>query len=159
MKQFCTVCASIFLFCGSLCGIETIHDIPYSGLVLNKVELKGAVISDFHFANNQKFIRVAPGERFECHAQYEIDASELDSLHRYHLIFGLYGQGPQNAITSSIGLIDFEGSSFLELTAPEEKGIYEVRVSILEGLTYNRAKENWNQTATAKTILGIVVVE
>jgi len=154
------VILSLFLtlFALNLPAVESLDKFPYSGLVLDKVELQGIEISDFMFENQKKFISVGPDETFSCTMFYEVDADDLENFHLYHLVIGLHDDGPQDCVVTSFGLRDAEGSKIVQLKAPQKKGVYEVRVAVGKGITCDQANEDWLSNNSTKTVLGIVLV-
>jgi len=150
-----------FLFLGglSLHAVESLDQLPYAGLILDKVEIDGITIRNFQFGNGKKYTHVFPEKKVICKMDYEIDADELKTLRRHHLVIGLYGDGPQECVTSSLGFADSSGTSTVKLKAPKTPGIYEVRVSVGQGLTCEGAKKSWHEKAGPNSVLGFVVVE
>ncbi len=153
------LCLFLTLFTINLSAVESLDKFPYSGLILDKVELQGIEISDFKFENQKKLITVSPDETFSCTMSYEVDADDLESFHIYHLVIGLYDDGPQDCIVTSFGFRDAKGSKIVQLKAPEKKGVYEVRAAVGKGITCDQAKEDWVSNSSTKTVLGIVLVK
>lgn len=169
MKTFLTIILSCLLsvagICGTVLAVENINryaseDIPGMGLITDTVTFDGITISQFAFENDKKFTFVEPEESFSARMHYQIDASVLKTLHRHHLIIGLYDDGPQQCILHSYGIKDSEGDVCVTLKAPEKKGVYQVRFCHAIGLTDDQAHKAWweGDGPSAKTIVGIVIV-
>lgn len=139
--------------------------IPGIGLICESVSFDGITISHFRFMNEKnkeaKYIFVKPGQEFNAHMQYYIDADKLKTLHLHHLIIGLHEDGPQKCVLHSLGIKNSAGDASVTLKAPEKEGAYQVRFCHSEGLTDEGAKEAWwkGEGPSAKTIVGIVVVK
>lgn len=137
---------------------SSLNDLPYAGLIMNKVDLDGIEVSNFEFENDSRIVHVKPGETFSCSMDYEIDADDLKTLHLNHLVIGLSNDGPQDCILHSFGIMDDSGTITAELQAPEERGAYEVRLSRSRTLTCDSAKKEWWKKNAANTVIGYVIV-
>ncbi len=137
---------------------SSLNDLPYAGLILDKVDLDGIEVSHFKFENDGRVVHVKPNEIFSCSMDYEIDADDLKTMHLNHLVIGLSGHGPQECILHSFGVMDDSGTLTTELQAPEERGAYEVRLSRSRTLTCESAKKDWWKKNSANTVVGYVVV-
>ena len=159
--------AAICMACLSapLLGVECIDkyakDIPGIGLISDSIEFDGITISQFRFNNDKKYIFVEPGQAFTAYMHYAIDASQLETLHRHHLIIGLHEDGPQECILHSYGIMNSEGDVDVNMKAPKKEGTYQVRFCHSVGLSDDDAKTAWwkGEGPSAKTIVGIVVVK
>lgn len=163
------------LFLSAVLGFACIHaqlqafdtinkyaeEVPGIGLISDSIEFDGITISQFQFENDKKFIFVDPEQSFSARMHYQIDASALKTLHRHHLIIGLYDDGPQHCILHCYGIKDSEGDVCVTLQAPKKKGVYQVRFCHAIGLTDEQAQKAWwrGEGPSAKTIVGIVVVK
>lgn len=157
---FCVSCLN-----ASECAFDSIDkyadEIPGIGLIADSIKFDGITISHFRFENDKKYVISNPGETIPAYMHYAIDASALKTLHRHHLIIGLYDDGPQECILHSYGIKDSEGDVSVNLIAPEKKGVYQVRFCHSIGLTDEQAQKAWwrGKGPSAKTIVGIVVVK
>lgn len=137
------------------------NEVPGIGLILDSIHFDGISISDFQFENGRKHITVQPGQSFSAKMNYKIDADQLSALERHNFVIGLYDNGPQECILHHYGLRDCEGDVDVTLTAPLEKGVYQVRFCHSVDLTEAEAHKAWwrGEGPSAKTIVGIVVVK
>lgn len=135
--------------------------IPGIGLISDSIAFDGIAISNFAFETNHKYIFVKANEEFNAEMDYAIDADAMSSLNLHHFIIGLQGDGPQDCVLHALGVRDSKGHATVTLTAPKNKGVYQVRFCHAVGLTYEQAKEAWwrGEGASADTIVGIVVVQ
>ena len=145
--------------CTSGFSIEKdIQKLPYSGLVLDSVDLDGIKIEGFKFENDYRIIHVKPDEEFTCYFHYQIESKHLKNFNLHHVVIGLYDDGPQECVFHSLGIKDSSGSLAVSLKAPSEKGVYEVRFSRSKCLSCDKAKEDWWKESSHKSVLGFVVV-
>ncbi|MDP1835918.1 MAG: hypothetical protein Q8K75_08325 [Chlamydiales bacterium] len=140
---------------------DYVKDVPGIGLISDIVKFDGIEISNFTFAENNKYIFVHPEEEFVADMDYAINSELLTSLHLHHFIIGLADDGPQACIIHSLGLGDKSGHATVTLKAPKKSGVYQVRFCHTETLTDQQAFNAWwrGDGPSAKTIVGIVVVK
>jgi hypothetical protein len=135
---------------------------PWIGLIANELTFGPLTISRINIHDGEKFALVAPGEVLEGSLQYSINAKELSTLHRYHLVIGIDGEGAQDCVTHTIGICNSKGIGNFKLTAPEKAGIYQVKFMFVEGLTCSRAQELWNsgeKEPSSEATIGVIIVE
>lgn len=137
------------------------NEIPAIGMIADKVDYEGITLSDFKFLNGKKYVFCSPKEEVTALVNYAIDHDQLESLHLHHFIYGLYPDGPQGCLVRSFGFVDREGSTSFTIKAPCNKGVYEVRFSHGEGLTFETASEEWWKQGNppSNTIMGVLIVE
>ena len=172
-KNIFTFLLSIFLimevalFAGFSDGAK--HDLhkyfekaPWIGLIADEIHFGPISISHVSIHHGDKLAVVAPEETLHGSLKYRIDAEELKSMHRYHLVVGIHGEGSQDCITHTLGVWDSKGKGNFTLTAPKHPGIYQVRFLLVEGLTCSHAQNLWNsgekEPSSAATI-GVIIVE
>jgi len=151
---------------------DYINDIPGIGLILDEVDFDGIKLRHLTFLRENeeddssvianKYVITQPGKTHKVAVDYELNKDVLENFQVHHLIFGLYKNGPQGCLLHSLGLLDRKGTAEFEVTAPEKPGVYQLRFCHATGLgTFEDVKEAWwkDQAKTAKTIMGIVVVQ
>jgi len=138
-----------------------LNEIPGIGLILDEVEYEGLALKNFFFSNGKRFIVCPPETVIEATVDYELHPEMLETLHLHHFIYGLDPSGPQGCLVKSLGYFESEGSAKLEIKAPKDKGVYQVRFCHGEALTYEAAEEVWwnEGNPPEKTVMGIIVVE
>jgi hypothetical protein len=165
------VCAFLFT-CNSLtAGVTSdakkylnsyYQECPWLGLIANEISYGPIKISDVNIHHGDKLAVVAPEETLHGTLKYRIQSKDLESLHLYHLVIGIKGEGAQDCITHSLGVWGSKGKGTFTLVAPKKPGIYEVRFLLTDGLTCENARNSWNsdgeEPSNAATI-GVIIVE
>lgn len=141
---------------------EFIQECPWIGLVASEITYGPITISEVNIHDGDKLAVVAPGEILNGMLKYRVDSKDLQSLHLYHLVIGIKGQGPQDCITHNLGMWSSEGKGRFTLKAPEKPGIYEVRFLLTQALLCSNARDAWDSDqgipSSAATI-GIIIVD
>ncbi len=156
------ICAPNSTYAGESHGFSKyVESIPGIGLISDTIEFDGITISDFLLENGKKYIFCEGNQEVNIRFNYEINSSKLETLHLNHLIIGLYDDGPQKCVLSTLGITDSKGTAEITLVAPEKAGAYQVRFCLSEGLTDERAMKAWwrGEGPSAKTIMGIFIVK
>lgn len=141
---------------------EYFKEFPWIGLIANKISYGPITIYDVNIDDADKLAIVAPGETLHGSLRYKVHSKHLDSLHRYHLVIGIKGQGAQDCVTHTLGIWDSKGKGRFTLKAPLQTGVYEVRFLFTEGLTCEGAQDAWNSgvdTPTSAATIGVIIVE
>jgi len=140
---------------------EYFNDMPWIGLVADKINYGPITISRVHIKNSEKFAIVKPGETIEGSLKYKIN-SDQSKVNLYHLVIGIKGVGAQDCVTHTLSLWDSKGKGNFTLTAPLKPGVYEVRFLFHEGVTCDDAKEVWNsgeKDPSSKATIGVIIVK
>jgi hypothetical protein len=167
--QLLAIAISTFLFVTSVTALDVakplkdyLQECPWLGLIANQITFGPITVSNVHIHDKDKLAIVAPGEKLNGSLKYKVDAKDLESLHRYHLVIGIKGEGAQDCVTHNLGIWNSKGTGNFTLKAPEKQGIYEVRFLLSEGLTCCGARDVWNsgqdKPSSAATI-GVIIVE
>ena len=141
---------------------EYLQECPWLGLVTNEITYGPITVSNVNIHDGQKLAFAVPGETLKGALNYKVDSEYLDSLHLYHLVIGIKGEGAQDCITHNLGLWNSRGHGHFTLKAPEKPGLYEVRFFFTEALTCSGARDTWNSgddKPSAAATIGIIVVE
>jgi hypothetical protein len=137
-----------------------ISECPYIGLVAKEVTYGPITLKHFDLEDKGRVVMAQPGEKIHGTVHYKVDVSELDSLHLHHIILGIKNGGDQTCLTHALGVWDSKGKASFSLTAPEEKGVYEIRFDYQTCLTCNDALKHWSEDPPSpKATVGIVIVE
>lgn len=141
---------------------DYLKECPWIGLIANEITYGPITVSNVHVHDGDKLAFVVPGETLNGSLKYKIKAKDLSSLHLYHLIIGIKGVGAQECVTHNLGVWNTKGKGRFNLKAPLEKGIYEVRFQLTEGLTCEEAQNVWNsgqETPNSSATIGVIIVE
>ena len=137
-------------------------EFPWMGLIANKISYGPITLSDVDLQDGHRLAVVGPGETVHGSLHYSVRAEDLDLLHRYHLVVGLKGQGAQDCVTHNYGLWNSRGEGTFTIKAPKKPGVYEVRFILSEGITCEKARDEWNlghETPTSSATIGVLIVE
>jgi hypothetical protein len=152
---------------------DLVNQIPALGLVTDSVTLDGFTLENLKFEGpaagddgdledfqfGSKYVIAYPNQVFRVSLDCTADANVLDNFSLHHLVYGLQGDGAQDCLLHSVGLLDGETHCEFDLTVPSESGVYQLRFCHGEGYCTFAAKgDDWWQSASANSILGIVVV-
>ncbi len=139
---------------------ELLHSYPYAGLIAKEITYGPITLRDLDLDGNGKVVFATPGEVIEGTVRYKVDAKQLESWHLHHVIVGIKGQDAQTCITHILGVWDSKGKASFNITAPLEKGVYELRFDYSTALTCDTAIDNWKEDApSSQATVGIIVVE
>lgn len=149
---------------------DYLDQVPGIGLILDEVNFNGVTLKNLKFEKNEesddlitdKYVITKPESEHFVYAEYEIDSEVLETLQFHHFIYGLHNDGPQDCLLHSFGLADAKGALLFKVVAPKKPGVYQLRFCHAEGYgTFEEVKDEWwkDDSATAKTIMGIVIVE
>lgn len=141
---------------------EYLEDCPWLGLIADQITLGPIKISDVSIHDGNKLACVSPGETIKGKLKYEVNSTDLESFHLYHLTVGIKNEGAQDCITHNLGMWNSKGRGHFTLKAPEKRGVYEVRFLLTEGLTCANARDAWNsnkEKPTSAATIGIIIVE
>ena len=136
-------------------------DFPGKGMIIDQVKYEGIELSNFAFSNGRRYTIINPGDEIIGQVDFKIDKKKLSLFRIHYFIIGLFPNGPQSCLVKSYGLQDSQGTARFSLTAPEDKGIYQIRFSHGTGITCKQAKKAWwhKHIHPANTMMGIVVVK
>lgn len=141
---------------------EYFKECPWLGLIANKITVGPVTVSDVSIHDGDKLAYAEPGETLNGMLKYKVKSDDLDSLHLYHVVIGIKGQGAQDCATHNLGIWNSKGHGKFSIKAPVEPGIYEVRFLFVEGVTCEAAQDIWNsgkETPSAATTIGVIIVE
>lgn len=139
---------------------EWINECPYIGLVAKEVTYGPISLKNFDLEDKGRVVIAQPGEVIKGTVHYKVKADQLESWHLHHIILGIKGQGGQECITHALGAWDTHGKASFSLTAPLEKGIYEIRFDYQTSVTCNDACELWREDPpSSNATVGIIIIE
>lgn len=137
------------------------QSIPGIALVSDTLECQGLTISRFRFDTEEKYTIVSPGKTIHATMDYTLDSDAQESFGIHHFLYGLHPYGAIDCLLDTSGLFDANGSLDISFDAPNEPGVYELRISYTDqGYTFSGAKDAWERdTPTGANTIGIVVVD
>lgn len=162
-----------FLFTTTVCSLplhavdapkdkinEWLKSCPYIGLASKEVIYGPITLKHFDLEDKGRVVIAQPGEKINGSVKYKVDASKLDSWELHHIILGVSSGKEQTCITHALGVWDNKGKAHFSLTAPQEKGVHEIRFDYQTGLRCSEAMEHWKQDPpSSRAALGIIIVE
>lgn len=139
---------------------EWIHSYPYIGLVTEEVTYGPIALKKLNLENKGRVVIAKPGETVFGTVHYRVDADKLDTLHLHHIILGIEGKDSQTCLTHALGVWDAQGRVHFSISAPPERGVYELRFDYQTALTCSEASKEWRkEPPSAKATVGIIIVE
>ncbi|MGH2611517.1 MAG: hypothetical protein ACRDFB_00535 [Rhabdochlamydiaceae bacterium] len=135
----------------------------WKGIIQDHTTSGVATLEQLKLNGHPKAVVVYPGAKIEGEVQCSLDSKQCSKLAYYRVVLGIKGLGPQESICNDLGAVVGKSVEKFTMTAPENKGIYEIRFRVVDSFSESSAFEAWaddeGQEPDATTTIGIIIVK
>ncbi len=142
---------------------EYLDNYSWKGIIQDHATSGVATLSHLKLNGHSRAAAVQPGEKIEGILHCHLDPQKCNSLSFYRVLIGIKGVGPQVTVCNYLGASAGDSKEKFILTAPEAKGIYQIRFRVVESFLESEALQAWadaqGQEPDASTTIGVIVVK
>jgi hypothetical protein len=127
--------------------------------VTGKASYGPATLSNLKLGGLKKSIAIAkPGEHVDGEIVCAFDRSKCSALSLYRVVLGIKDVGGQTTVFNHFGLRAGKETDHFTLTAPKEKGVYQVGFRVVEAAREETALRSWDNAEGEPVTIGLLIV-
>lgn len=111
---------------------EVVQKYNWNKWIPDKASYGPATLSNFKLGGYRKAVIAKPGQKIEGEVECALNRKECAPLSLYRVVLGIKNKGGQTTVFNHFGLRAGKETDHFTLTAPQEKGIYQVGFRVVE---------------------------
>lgn len=140
---------------------ELVQKYNWNQWIPDKVSYGPATLSNLTLGGYRKAIIVKPGQKIEGEVECALNRKDCSLLSIYRVVLGIKNKGGQTTVFNHFGLRAGKETDHFVLTAPQQKGIYQVGFRVVEAAREGTAIEAFETDDSAMpepAAIGVIIV-
>lgn len=140
---------------------ETVKKYNWNKWIADRASYGPATLSGLKLGGAKKAVVLAkPGEQIEGEVECAFNRQQCSPLSLYRVVLGIKNKGGQTTVFNHFGIRAGKETDHFTLTAPREKGIYQVGFRVVEAAREGTAIKSWDDENEREepAVIGLIIV-